>query len=69
MPTPARQNASSDDRRRDIARRFYDDDDRIERFVEQWRGAKAMLQAHPRVQAHLAAHCLPAWREAMAVAP
>lgn len=69
VPAPVRQNASSDDRRREIARRFYDDADRIERFVEQWRGAKAMLRAHPRVQAHLAAHCLPAWREAMAVAP
>jgi hypothetical protein len=66
MPPPPRLNESSDARRRAIAARFYDDEDRIARFVQGWRDAPDVLRAHPAFQDYVGRHCLPVWREAMA---
>ena len=68
-PSPPRVNESSDDKRRNIAERFFPlpgEAGKVERFVAAWRGLGAVLRRHPAAQAFLEAHAVGPWRAAMA---
>ncbi|MCC7271593.1 MAG: hypothetical protein IT561_02915 [Alphaproteobacteria bacterium] len=64
-----RRNASTEDRRRAIAERFYGpaaDERRIRAFVDAWGRAAEILGRDPALCAFLDAHCRDVHREALA---